>query len=72
MTGYPMISIREILQIAQSALGAHAVWLVRSSQGLPPRVVAWTGAVQDAGADSSSGSGLMLMIDGARAAGRKR
>jgi PAS domain S-box-containing protein len=53
MTGYPMISIREILQIAQSALGAHAVWLVRSSQGLPPRVVAWTGAVQDAGALST-------------------
>lgn len=48
-----MISIREILQIAQSALGAHAVWLVRSSQGLPPRVVAWTGAVQDAGALST-------------------
>ena len=29
-------------------------------------------AVQDAGKHSSSGSGLMLMIDGARAAGQQR
>ena len=44
----------------------------RASLDQPCARDARAAAVQDAGKHSSSGSGLMLMIDGARAAGRKR
>ena len=60
-----MISIGEILQIANISLGAHALWLVRVSQGLPPRVVAWAGGVQDAGALSTDVEGALSRSEAA-------